>query len=164
MGLIWFTAFCCHILKYLLVCVLFCYSVCVIKCWTQKASCQIFDCSTSILFFKTREKLFRIHFLFQFTSSARKIQSMRTNPKSDLVWNTPRALPALCGSTWWQKEAVYVQFSSIPIQSFITYFIYFENSSLNTKSMQIKQKSHHIKKLCSPTGPRRSWALTLVLL
>ena len=44
-------------------------------------------------------------------------------------------------------------------------FIYlFENSSLNTKSMHIKQKSHHIKKPCSPTGPRRSWALTLVLL
>ena len=37
---------------------------------------------------------------------------------------------------------------------------YFENSSLNTKSMHIKQKSRHIKKPCSPTGPRRSWALT----
>ena len=40
--------------------------------------------------------------------------------------------------------------------TFYFYFFYFENSSLNTKSMQIKQKSHHIKKLCSPTGPRRS--------
>ena len=44
----------------------------------------------------------------------------------------------------------------IVVEFNIYLFIYFENSSLNTKSMHIKQKSHHIKKPCSPTGPRRS--------